>query len=141
MVLPPAPLKAEEFVSGTESPGLSSGGPTTGPFKPGTGHAAGHRGGGSSGGFTTGPIEADVCRLNRPVREYNKVEILHVRCAVADSEWLSLSSANLTWKAFAINMELGMLIRGGTSPKRVEQQFVRMISAGNLKAVSEFGPG
>jgi phosphatidylserine/phosphatidylglycerophosphate/cardiolipin synthase-like enzyme len=72
---------------------------------------------------------------NRPVGDNNKVGILHVKCAVADGEWLFLSSANLTQQAFTINMELGMLVRGGTMPNRVEQQFERLIQSGQLKSV------
>ena len=72
---------------------------------------------------------------NRPLGDNNKVGILHVKCAVADSEWLFLSSANLTQQAFTINMELGMLVRGGTMPSRVEQQFDRLIQSGQLKQV------
>ena len=49
------------------------------------------------------------------------VGILHVKCAVADGEWLFLSSANLTQQAFTINMELVMLVRGGTMPERLER--------------------
>jgi phosphatidylserine/phosphatidylglycerophosphate/cardiolipin synthase-like enzyme len=59
-----------------------------------------------------------------------------VKCAVADAEWLFLSSANLTQQAFTVNMELGMLVRGGTMPGRVEEQFRRLIQDGVLKAVS-----
>ena len=65
----------------------------------------------------------------------NKVGSLHVKCAVADGEWLLLSSANLTQQAFTINMELGMLVRGGTTPSRVEQQFERLIQSDLLRAV------
>jgi hypothetical protein len=72
---------------------------------------------------------------NRPVGDNNKVGILHAKCAVADGEWLFLSSANLTRQAFAINVELGMLVRGGTMPRRVEQQFERPIQSGQLKQV------
>lgn len=72
---------------------------------------------------------------NRPRGDNNKVGILHVKCAVADGEWLFLSSANLTQQAFTINMELGMLVRGGTLPSRVEQQFLRLIQSGQLKTV------
>jgi phosphatidylserine/phosphatidylglycerophosphate/cardiolipin synthase-like enzyme len=72
---------------------------------------------------------------NRPVGDNNKVGILHVKCAVADAEWLFVSSANLTQQAFTINMELGMLVRGGTMPSRVEQQFERLIQSGQLKQV------
>lgn len=72
---------------------------------------------------------------HRPLSDNNKVGILHVKCAVADGEWLFLSSANLTQQAFTINMELGMLVRGGTMPKRVEQQFDRLIQSGQLREV------
>lgn len=72
---------------------------------------------------------------NRPLNDNNKVGILHVKCAVADAEWLFLSSANLTQQAFTINMELGMLVRGGTIPARVDQQFERLIQSGQLKQV------
>jgi len=72
---------------------------------------------------------------NRPLGDNNKVGILHVKCVVADGVWLFLSSANLTQQAFTINMELGMLVRGGTMPSRVEQQFERLIQTGQLKQV------
>lgn len=72
---------------------------------------------------------------NRKLSDANKPGILHVKCAVADGEWLFLSSANLTQQAFTINMELGMLVRGGTMPKRVEWQFDRLIQSGQLKQV------
>jgi len=72
---------------------------------------------------------------HRPLGDNSKVGLLHVKCAVADGEWLFLSSANLTQQAFTINMELGMLVRGGTMPKRVEQQFDRLIQSGQLKQV------
>ncbi len=60
---------------------------------------------------------------------------LHVKCAVADSEWLFLSSANLTQQAFTINMELGTLIRGGSLPQKVEAQFDRLIQTATLVRV------
>lgn len=72
---------------------------------------------------------------NRPIGDNNKAGILHVKCAVADGHWLFLSSANLTHQAFTINMELGMLVRGGTMPQRVEQQFEQLIKKGQLKPV------
>lgn len=73
---------------------------------------------------------------NRPLGDNNKVGILHVKCAVADGEWLFLSSANLTQQAFTINMELGMLVRGGTIPSRIETHFDGLISSGQLRSVS-----
>jgi phosphatidylserine/phosphatidylglycerophosphate/cardiolipin synthase-like enzyme len=72
---------------------------------------------------------------NRRLTEVNKPGILHVKCAVADAEWLFLSSANLTQQAFTVNMELGMLVRGGTMPGRVEEQFRRLIQDGQLRPV------
>ena len=71
----------------------------------------------------------------RPVGENNKPGILHVKCVTADGEWLFLSSANLTQQAFTINMELGVLIRGGPMPGQVEGQFDRLIRSEILKAV------
>jgi phosphatidylserine/phosphatidylglycerophosphate/cardiolipin synthase-like enzyme len=58
--------------------------------------------------------------------------ILHVKCAVADGRWLFLSSANLTEYAFSINMELGVLVTGGSTPGQVEAHFGRMIESGVL---------
>lgn len=65
----------------------------------------------------------------RPLGNNNKVGILHVKCAVADDEWLFLSSANLTQQAFTINMELGILLRGGALPSQVVQQFESLIQS------------
>lgn len=75
----------------------------------------------------------------RKLSETSKPGILHVKCAVADGEWLFLSSANLTQQAFTINMELGMLVRGGSMPKRVEQQFTRQISSGTFALLPSDG--
>jgi phosphatidylserine/phosphatidylglycerophosphate/cardiolipin synthase-like enzyme len=64
-----------------------------------------------------------------------KPGILHVKSAVADGCWLFLSSANLTEYAFTLNMELGLLISGGSLPVQVESQFDRMIQTGLLVRV------
>lgn len=74
---------------------------------------------------------------NRSVGENYKVGILHVKCAVADGKFLFLSSANLTQQAFTINMELGMLVNGGTIPSQVEQQFESLIHSKQLLAIVE----
>jgi len=68
----------------------------------------------------------------REVGDNGKPGILHVKCAVADGTILFLSSANLTEQAFKINMELGLLLRGGDVPKQVESLFDRLIEAGTL---------
>ena len=55
--------------------------------------------------------------------------------AVANCQRLFLSSANLTQQAFTINMELGMLVHGGTMPECVERQFAKLIETGILNAI------
>lgn len=72
---------------------------------------------------------------NRPHDDHDKIGILHVKCAVADGEWLFLSSANLTQQAFTLNMELGVLIHGGEIPSRVERQFSRLIDCGQVNSL------
>ncbi len=61
--------------------------------------------------------------------------ILHVKCAVADGRWLFLSSANLTEYAFSLNMELGVLINGGSGPRQVELVFESLVAEGALSRV------
>lgn len=63
-----------------------------------------------------------------------KQGILHVKCVAVDDEWLFLS-VNLTEYAFNLNMELGVLIRGGKLPHDVASHFDRLISTGILVSV------
>jgi phosphatidylserine/phosphatidylglycerophosphate/cardiolipin synthase-like enzyme len=85
-----------------------------------------------------GPSVAACCGVYLwPIEERfkggtGKPGLLHVKCAVADGRWLFLSSANLTEQAFSINMELGVLITGGTTPAQVEAHFGKMIESGTL---------
>ena len=44
---------------------------------------------------------------------------VHAKCAVADELLAFVTSANLTSAAMERNMELGILVRGGTTPKRL----------------------
>lgn len=67
---------------------------------------------------------------NRELDAKGKPGILHVKCAVADGERLFLSSANLTEYAFTLNLELGILLRGGQLPPQVEAHFRQMIERG-----------
>lgn len=59
--------------------------------------------------------------------------LLHVKCLVADSQILFLSSANLTDQALRLNMELGVLIRGTVHPAHVENHFAELLARGILK--------
>lgn len=85
-----------------------------------------------------GPSVASRCSVylwppeQRQRDDNGKLGILHVKCAVADGHWLFLSSANLTEYAFTLNMELGLLLAGGSLPSQVEAHFDRMLQTGVL---------
>lgn len=66
---------------------------------------------------------------------HGRAGVLHVKCAVGDTQQLFLSSANLTDHALNRNMELGVLISGGNGPVTVVHQFDRLIETGVLKVV------
>lgn len=63
----------------------------------------------------------------RPHSDDGKHGSLHVKCAVADEALLFISSANLTEYALTLNMELGVLIKGGPLPGDVAGHFRRLI--------------
>jgi phosphatidylserine/phosphatidylglycerophosphate/cardiolipin synthase-like enzyme len=71
----------------------------------------------------------------RPRNEAEGRGVLHAKAAVADGRWLLLTSANLTDYAFVLNLEIGLLVRGGDLPTQVEQQFRRWIEFGQLRLV------
>jgi phosphatidylserine/phosphatidylglycerophosphate/cardiolipin synthase-like enzyme len=71
----------------------------------------------------------------RPQDEQGRYGSLHVKCAVADEQQLFISSANLTEYALTLNMELGILIKGGPLPGSVAAHFDYLIEAGILVAV------
>lgn len=72
---------------------------------------------------------------NRPVASSGKPASLHAKCAVADDNLLFLSSANLTGHAMAMNMELGVLVRGGPQPAQVSSHFNALMDRGVLKRI------
>lgn len=74
-------------------------------------------------------------KAKRPQTDDGKYGSLHVKCAVADEALLFISSANLTEYALTLNMELGVLIRGGPLPGDVAAHFNRLIEDGVLVSV------
>ncbi len=70
----------------------------------------------------------------RPVDATGRHGSLHAKCAVADDTVLFVSSANLTAYALTLNMELGVLIRGGNAPRAVAEHFTRLIQQGILES-------
>jgi cardiolipin synthase len=53
---------------------------------------------------------------------------VHAKCAVADSLIAFVTSANLTSAAMERNMELGVLVRGGTTPARLHAHLNALVS-------------
>jgi phosphatidylserine/phosphatidylglycerophosphate/cardiolipin synthase-like enzyme len=72
-------------------------------------------------------------REQRPQNPEGRVGSMHVKCAVADRNWLFLSSANLTEYAFTLNMEPGILSTSGSLPEQVQTHLDRLITEGVLR--------
>ena len=72
---------------------------------------------------------------SRPTSPTGHHGSLHVKCAVQDDAALLLSSANLTEFAMELNMEMGMLVKGGTMPGLVTSHFGKLIETGTLRRV------
>lgn len=53
---------------------------------------------------------------------------VHAKCAVADGWMAFVTSANLTSAALERNMELGLLIRGGSVPKRLQAHLNALVA-------------
>jgi phosphatidylserine/phosphatidylglycerophosphate/cardiolipin synthase-like enzyme len=65
---------------------------------------------------------------------------MHVKCAVADGSMAFISSANLTEYALSINMELGLLVRGGLLPREIREHFRELANEGVLERITS-NPG
>jgi phosphatidylserine/phosphatidylglycerophosphate/cardiolipin synthase-like enzyme len=61
---------------------------------------------------------------------------LHAKCAVGDEDAAFISSANLTGHALTLNMELGVLIRGGELPRQTYRHLRELIQTGVLRSVA-----
>ncbi len=73
----------------------------------------------------------------RPKDGNGKHGSLHAKCAVADGHRLLVSSANLTEHALTVNLELGVLITGGSAPSAAAEFFNSMIHSGVLVLVAD----
>jgi len=58
---------------------------------------------------------------------------VHAKCAVADSRLAFITSANLTSAALERNMELGLLLRGGTVPDRLHAHLAALVTTKVVK--------
>lgn len=63
----------------------------------------------------------------RPKDAFGRHGTLHAKFAVGDRQQLFVSSANLTEFAFNLNVELGVLLTGGTAPVEAAEQLEQMI--------------
>ena len=71
----------------------------------------------------------------RPLTEDGKYGSLHAKIALADGRALLVSSANLTGYAMTLNMEMGVLVRGGAVPKQVEEHLLRLVEQGVFERI------
>jgi cardiolipin synthase len=67
--------------------------------------------------------------------EQGHAGLMHVKAAVADSRVAFLTSANLTEAALERNMELGVLIRGGSLPAAIDRLIDALMETGELHVV------
>jgi phosphatidylserine/phosphatidylglycerophosphate/cardiolipin synthase-like enzyme len=71
----------------------------------------------------------------RPVDNEGRYGSLHIKCAIADSYKLFITSANLTQYAFTLNMEMGVLIQSHYLANQVERQIEDLIKHGILALI------
>ena len=69
----------------------------------------------------------------RPHTDQGLYGSLHTKCAVSDKKTAFLSSANLTEYALSLNMEMGILIKGGSIPLQINDHFENLIYSRVLK--------
>lgn len=58
---------------------------------------------------------------------------VHAKCAVADKKLAFITSSNLTSAALERNMELGLLLRGGTVPERLRSHLAALVTTTIIK--------
>lgn len=65
----------------------------------------------------------------------NMIGVVHAKCAVADDCIAFITSANLTTAAMEKNVELGVLIKGGELPARLDQHLRSLVVSDVFKRV------
>lgn len=76
----------------------------------------------------------------RPPVGANKAS-MHAKVAIADDQTAYISSTNLTDAGIDKNMECGVLVRGGTIPRDLDQHFNSLIYAGHITRVNRTSSG
>lgn len=78
---------------------------------------------------------------SRPTRPDGRPALMHLKCVVADSSVLYVSSANLTEYALDGNMELGLVVRGSAAAAEVERHFDELVANATVRRVIPQAPG
>jgi phosphatidylserine/phosphatidylglycerophosphate/cardiolipin synthase-like enzyme len=73
----------------------------------------------------------------RPRDEAGHAGLMHAKAAVADSCVAFMTSANLTEAALERNMELGVLMRGGSLPLAIDRLVDALLELGELQALND----
>jgi phosphatidylserine/phosphatidylglycerophosphate/cardiolipin synthase-like enzyme len=60
---------------------------------------------------------------------------MHVKAAIADGHVALVTSANLTGAALEHNMELGLVVTGGSVPRRLAEHFRTLMADGVLQRI------
>jgi phosphatidylserine/phosphatidylglycerophosphate/cardiolipin synthase-like enzyme len=93
-----------------------------------------HDAAGSLGPELEGRIVCYEWPLERRTRnDRGQTGVLHAKCALADRSALLVASANLTEHALDLNMEMGVLIRGGPLPEQAARHIDALIREGVLQ--------
>jgi phosphatidylserine/phosphatidylglycerophosphate/cardiolipin synthase-like enzyme len=78
-------------------------------------------------------IYFDPRALSMDAMDASKRAVLHAKCIVIDSKAALVTSANPTPAAYTKNIELGIIIRGGTIPNQIAGHFTSLIETGALR--------
>jgi len=62
---------------------------------------------------------------------------VHAKCAVADGELAFITSANLTSAAMEINMELGVLVKGGELPSELHRHLEALVYTKTIERANQ----
>jgi cardiolipin synthase A/B len=68
----------------------------------------------------------------RPGAASGQNSSMHAKCVIADKRMAFVTSANLTDAAMVRNVEVGMLVTGGSLPRRLVECFESMLTVGDL---------
>jgi phosphatidylserine/phosphatidylglycerophosphate/cardiolipin synthase-like enzyme len=86
--------------------------------------------------FSTLEGTVEVLEWPSELRGDGKISgVLHAKAVVVDGSVALVSSANLTAAALDHNMELGLLVRGGGIPRRLEEHVTELRAKGILRPV------